>query len=160
MEINAEFWAIVSLLVFLGLLVYLKVPQMIGKTLDKRIAEIEKDLEEARRLREEAQALLAEYERKRKAAESEAEDIIAAARDDAERLTQEAGVSLEEMIARRTRAVEEKIAQAEAQALGEVRSRSVDVAAEAARVLLTKQVEEKGGEMVDQAIKEVSARLN
>jgi F-type H+-transporting ATPase subunit b len=160
MEINAEFWAIVSLLVFLGLLVYLKVPQMIGKTLDKRIAEIEKDLEEARRLREEAQALLAEYERKRKAAESEAEDIIAAARDDAERLTQEAGVSLEEMIARRTRAVEEKIAQAEAHALGEVRSRSVDVAAEAARVLLTKQVEEKGGEMVDQAIKEVSARLN
>lgn len=160
MEINAEFWAIVSLFVFLGLLIYLKVPQMIGKTLDKRIGEIEKDLDEARRLREEAQALLAEYERKRKAAETEAQDIVAAARDDAERMTEEANASLEEMIARRTRAVEEKIAQAEAQALSEVRSRSVDVAAEAARILLAKQVEDKGNEMIDQAIKEVSARLN
>lgn len=160
MVIDATFWAFIGLLIFLGILVYLKVPGMVARVLDGRIAQIEADLDEARRLREEAQALLAEYERKRKAAESEAEDIVAAAKDEAERMTVEAEAALEDMIARRTKAVENKIAQAEAQALSEVRARSADVAVEAARLLLADQVKESGGALVDQSIKDVASRLN
>lgn len=160
MEFDATFWATVCLIIFLVLITALKVPAMIGKVMDGRIAKIEADLDEAKRLREEAQALLAEYERKRTAAESEAEDIIAAAREDAERLTAEAQAALEDLVTRRTKAVEDKIAQAEAQALAEVRSRSADIAVEAARLLLADKVKQDGSALVDQSIKDVAARLN
>ncbi len=108
----------------------------------------------------EAKFLLEEYESKRQAATKEAESIVAAAREEAFRLTGEAKTSLEALIARRTKAVEDKIAQAESQAVAEVRSRSADVAVEAARLLLTKQMATKGDALVDQAIKDVSAKLN
>ncbi len=160
MELDNTFWAFIALLIFLGVAVYFKLPGMIAKALDARIAKIEHDLDEAKRLREEAQALLAEYERKRKAAESEAEDIVAAAKDDAERMTREAEAALEDMVARRTKAVEDKIAQAEAQALAEVQARSADVAIEAARLILADQVKEQGDELIDQSIKDVGTRLN
>lgn len=160
MELDNTFWAFISFVVFIGVLVYMKVPQALTKMLDGRIAKIQTDLDEAKKLREEAQALLAEYERKRKAAESEAEDIITAARDEADRLAEEAKVSIEDMVARRTRSVEDKIAQAEAQAVAEVRARSADVAVEAARILLTDQVKKSGDAMVEDAIKEVGSRLN
>lgn len=160
MELDATFWAFIALLIFLGVAVYFKAPALVTRALDARIAKIEADLEEARRLREEAQALLAEYERKRKAAESEAEDIVAAAKDEAARMTAEAEAALEDLVARRTKAVEDKIAQAEAQAISEVRARSADVAIEAARLLLADQVKENGGALVDQSIKDVASRLN
>jgi len=160
MELDATFWAFIGLVIFLALMVYFKVPGFITRALDSRIARIEADLDEARRLREEAQALLAEYERKRKAAESEAADIVAAAKDEAERMTAEAEAALENLVARRTRAVEDKIAQAEAQALSEVRARSADVAVEAARLLLADQARENGADLVDQSIKDVASRLN
>lgn len=160
MELDATFWAFISLLIFFGIIVYFKLPGFITRALDNRIAKIEADLDEARRLREEAQALLAEYERKRKAAESEAEDIVSAAKEEAERMTAEAEAALEDMVARRTKAVEDKIAQAEAQALSEVRARSADVAIEAARLLLADQVKENGSALVDQSIKNVANRLN
>ena len=160
MEFDATFWAFICLLLFFAILIYLKVPGLIARALDSRIAKIEADLEEARRLREEAQALLAEYERKRKAAESEADEIVTAAREDAERLTQEAQAQIEDMVSRRTKAVEDKIAQAEAQALAEVRSRSADIAVEAARLILADQVKDSGGDLVDKSIKDVAARLN
>lgn len=160
MEFDATFWALIALILFFAVLVYFKVPGMIARQLDSRIAKIEADLEEAKTLREDAQALLAEYERKRKAAESEAEDIVSAAREEAERMTAEAQAALEDLVARRTKAVEDKIAQAEAQALAEVRARSADVAVEAARVLLADQVKESGGELVDQSIRDVAERLN
>jgi F-type H+-transporting ATPase subunit b len=160
MELDATFWAFIALLIFFGILIYFKVPGLIAKLLDSRIAKIEADLEEARRLREEAQALLAEYERKRKAAENEAEEIVSAAREEAEQLTADAQKALEDMVARRTKAVEDKIAQAEAQALAEVRERSADIAIEAARLILADQVKDKGPELVDQSIQDVAARLN
>ena len=133
---------------------------MITKALDGRIKAIETELAEAERLRLEAKFLLEEYESKRQAATKEAEGIVAAAREEAFRLTGEAKTSLEALIARRTKAVEDKIAQAESQAIAEVRSRSADVAVEAARVLLTKQMASKGDALVDQAIRDVSAKLN
>jgi F-type H+-transporting ATPase subunit b len=160
MVFDATFVATVALVLFLALIVYLKVPGLITKALDGRIKAIETELAEAERLRLEAKFLLEEYESKRLAAAKEAEDIVAAAREEAFRMTGEAKTALEALIARRTKAVEDKIAQAESQAIAEVRSRSADVAVEAARVLLTKQMASKGDALVDQAIKDVSAKLN
>ncbi|UJQ95836.1 F0F1 ATP synthase subunit B family protein [Mariluticola halotolerans] len=156
----ASVWVFISLILFLALMVYFGLPKMIAKSLDDKIAKIGNDLDEAKRLREEAQALLAEYERKRKDAESEAADIITAAQEEAERIAEEANASLEDLISRRTKAVEDKIAQAEAQAIGEVRARSADVAVEAARAILADQMTAKGDALVDQAIKDVAAKLN
>ena len=156
----ASLWATISLIIFLGIVAYFGVPKMIASMIDARIKKIEDDLAEAKRLRAEAEALLVEYEKKRVEAEQEAADIVVAAQDEAKRLTAEANQALTDMIARRTKAVEDKIAQAEAQALAEVRAKSADVAVEAARILLNKQVGEKGNALIDKAIKDVGARLN
>jgi F-type H+-transporting ATPase subunit b len=157
---DATLVATIALFLFIALIVYLKVPGMITKGLDGRIKAIETELAEAERLRLEAKFLLEEYESKRLAATKEAEDIVTAAREEAFRMTGEAKTALEALIARRTKAVEDKIAQAESQAIAEVRSRSADVAVEAARVLLTKQMAKKGDALVDQAIRDVGAKLN
>ena len=159
-EFDAAFWATIALFVFLGVAIYLKLPGMIGKALDGRIKAIEGELAEAERLRLEAKFLLEEYESKRQAAATEAESIVAAAREEAFRLTAEAKTSLEQLVARRAKAVEDKIAQAESQAIAEVRARSADVAVEAARLLLTKQMSSKGGALIDAAIKDVGSKLN
>ena len=158
--INAEFWAIIALFLFVGVVIYLRVPKMISGALDGQIKKIESELAEAKRLREEAQALLDSYAQKRKDAEAEAQGIVTAAHEEAVRLTAEANTALETLIARRTKAVEDKIAQAESQALAEVRGRSADIAIEAARLLLTQQMQDKGAGLVTAAIKEVGAKLN
>jgi len=157
---DATFVATAALLCFIVLMVYLKVPGMITKALDGRIAKIETDLAEADRLRAEAKALLESYALKRTEAEKEAEGIILAAREEAFRLTAEASASLETLVARRAKAVEEKIAQAEQQAVAEVRARAADLAVEAARVVLQQQMGQKGGALVDRAIADVAAKLN
>ncbi len=160
MEFDNTFWAAVGFFIFFGILIYVKVPKMMLSGLDGRIAKIRADLDEAKRLREEAQALLAEYERKRKQAEAEAQDIVSAAKEEAERMAQEAKIALEELIERRTRAVGEKISQAEAQAVAEVRARSAEVAVDAAKLLLADQMKEKGDALIENAIKDVGTRLN
>jgi F-type H+-transporting ATPase subunit b len=156
----ATLWATIALVICLAVAVYFGMPRMFTKILDDRIAKVEGDLAEAKKLRDEAEALLAEYETKRQSAESEAAGIITAAQEEAKRLTEEANSSLADLITRRTKAVEDKIAQAEAQAVAEVRAKSADVAVEAARQLLGRQMGEKGDAIVDQAIKDVAARLN
>jgi len=156
----ASIWATISLFLFLGVIVYFGVPKMITKMLDDKIAKIGEELDEAKRLREDAQALLAEYERKRKDAEGEATDIITAAEEEAKRIADEANQALEDLIERRTRSVNEKITQAEAHAIAEVRARSADVAVEAARVILTDQMGSKGDALISQAVKDVAAKLN
>ncbi len=98
----ASLWATVALFIFLGIVAYLKVPGMIGKALDARGQKIQADLDAAAKLREEATALLAEYQKKRKAAEAEAENIVAAAKREAEALAAEARQKTEEFVARRT----------------------------------------------------------
>jgi len=157
---GATIWATIALAIFIGGLIYLGVHRTIAKMLDERISKIETDLAEAEALRSEAKALLEDYARRRDEAEKEAEDIVTAAREEAFRLTAEAKDSIEAMIARRERAVTDKIAQAEAQAVAEVRARSADLAVEAARLLLEKQMTTKGDALVEQAIKDVAARLN
>jgi len=160
MELDNTFWTAAAFFTFLGLMIYLKAHKMLTKSLDSKINKIQSDLDEAKNLREEAQALLAKYERKRKSAQSEADDIIAAAEEEAIRIAEEAKASLEEMIARRTKSVEEKIAQAESQAIAEVRSRSAEIAVEAAKLLLVEQMSNKGNALIDEAIKDVGAHLN
>ena len=150
--LDNSFYALVALVIFLAIVVYFGIPRIIGKMLDKQIQKIADDLAEAKKLREEAAALLVEYEQKRVAAEGEAAGIIAAAQEEATRLTAEAQTALAELVARRSRAVEDKIAQAEAQAVAEVRARSADVAIEAARLVLTDEITRKGGQVVDRAL--------
>jgi len=158
--LDNSFFAMVGLVIFLGLMVFFGVPKIIARMLDGKIRQIETDIAEARRLREEAAALLVEYEHKRAAAEREAEGIVTAAREEAERLTAEAQASLADMVARRTKAVEDKIAQAEAQAIAEVRARSADIAIEAARAVLADEMGKQGGKIVDAAIADVGSKLN
>lgn len=158
---DATFWALVGLVLFFVLIAYLKVPAKITAGLDGRAERIRRELDEARRLREEAQAVLAEYQRKRKEAEAEAETILSTAKVEAERMTTEARAALDEMIVRRTAAAETKIAQAEAQAVAEVRARAAEVAVAAARVLLEAKVTgDVAGRLLDDGIATVKARLN
>jgi len=160
MEFDNSFYALVALIIFLGLALYFGIHTIIAKMLDAQIKKIADDLAEAKKLREEAAALLVEYEQKRVAAESEAAGIITAAKEEATRLTTEAQTALADLITRRTKSVEDKIAQAEAHAVAEVRARSADVAIEAARLVLTDEMNRKGGQVVDKAIADVGNRLN
>ncbi|HEV7417644.1 F0F1 ATP synthase subunit B [Tianweitania sediminis] len=139
MAFDATFWATVALVLFLALIAYLKVPGMVTKSLDDRADRIRGELDEARRLREEAQQLLAEYQRKRAEAEKEAGDILAAAEREATMLRQDAKTKADEYVARRTTMAEQKIAQAEREAVNAVRSSAVDIAVEAARRVLAEQ---------------------
>lgn len=158
---DATFWALVALILFFVLLVYLKVPGQITSALDKRAETIRKELDEARRLREEAQALLADYQRKGREAESEAEEIVDQAKREADALTAEAGRRLEEYVASRTRQAEQKIAQAEAQALQEVRVLSADVAVAAAEKILGARVKGATADgLIARSISDVKSKLN
>jgi F-type H+-transporting ATPase subunit b len=158
---DATAWALVGLILFLGIIAYYKVPAMITGALDKRADTIRKEIDDARRLREEAQALLADYQRRRNEAEAEAEGIVAEAKREAERMTVEANEALDDLIARRTAAAEAKIAQAEGQAIADVRAKATDLAVAAARSILEKTVPGKvGDELLSKSIDEVKTRLN
>lgn len=158
--LDNSFYALLALVIFIGMALFFGIPRIVGKMLDGQIQKIADELAQAKKLREEAAALLVEYEQKRVAAEAEAQGIIAAAQDEATRLAAEAQASLADLVTRRTKAVEDKIAQAEAQAIGEVRARSADLAVEAARLVLTDEMSKKGGQIVDKAIADVAGRLN
>ncbi|MBB3314771.1 F-type H+-transporting ATPase subunit b [Rhizobium sp. BK181] len=159
--LDATFFAFVGLVLFLALVVYLKVPGMMAKSLDDRADQIRNELSEAKRLREEAQHLLAEYQRKRKEAETEAAHIVAAAEREAEMLTAEAKKKTEEFVANRTAVSEQKIKQAEADAMKAVRSAAVDLAIAAAENVLAKKADTKvQSELFSDAIGNVKSRLN
>ncbi|GAB5508256.1 MAG: F0F1 ATP synthase subunit B [Rhizobiaceae bacterium] len=158
---DASFWALVGLVLFLAIVFYAGAPAMIGKSLDGRAERISNELDEARRLRDEAQQLLAEYQRKRKEAEQEASDIVAAAKREAGLLLEEAQEKTQEYVTRRTAMAEQKIAQAERDAVNEVRTRAVDIAGAAAGDLLASKVDAKArGELFKSALKDVRSRLN
>ena len=158
---DATFWALVGLVIFLALMVYVKVPGMITRSLDDRAGKIRDELEQARRLREEAQQLLAEYQRKRKEAEKEAQEIVESARHEADMLVREAKQKTEEYVARRTALAEQKIGQAERDAVNEVRSNAVDIAVAAARKLLADKVDATVAEkLFKSSVQDVKTRLN
>ncbi len=157
----AEFWVLIAFLIFMGILVWKGVPGLIGKALDQRAATIRNELDEARRLREEAQQLLADYQRKTREAEDDAKSIVEAAKREAESLAAETRKAMAEQVERRTKAAEEKIARAEAQALADVRAAAVDLAVKASEGLLkTKLSGEAGAALVDSAIRDLKGKLN
>ena len=158
---NTDFVVLLGFLLFIGVLVYFKVPGMIGGLLDKRAETIRSELDEAKALRDEAKAVLASYERKQKEVEEQAERIVDAARKDAEAAAVQAKEDLKSSIARRVQAAEEQIASAEASAVKAVRDRAVSVAvAAAADVVAAKTSADDQGNLIDDAIAQVQARLN
>jgi F-type H+-transporting ATPase subunit b len=161
MFFEAEFWVAVGFFVFVGLLIYLGVHKTVTQALDSRAERIKSDLAEARRLKEEAAQLLAEYQRKRGQAESEAESIIAGARAEAERLAADAKTRMEEFVTRRTKMAEAKIAQAEAQAAADVRAAAAEAAVSAAEKILRQQTQGPvAGDLIARGIEDVRKKLN
>jgi F-type H+-transporting ATPase subunit b len=156
-----EFWVLLSFLLFLGLIIWKGVPGIVGRTLDARANAIRTELDEARRLRDEAQQLLADYQRKAREAEGEAKSIIDAAKREAESLAAETRRALTEQVERRTKAAEEKIARAEAQAISDVRAAAVDLAVKASETILqAKMSGEAGGSLTETAIRDLKGKLN
>src|SRR5262245_25039206 len=155
-----EFWVAVAFVIFFGVLFYMGVHRMLLEALDQRSARIKDELDQARRLRDEAAALLAEYQRKQGEAEKEAAGIITGAKAEAERLAAEAKGKMEEFVLRRTQMAETKIAQAEAQALADVRAAATDAAVTAAEKILTDTVKGKTSEdLITRGIADAAAKL-
>lgn len=158
---NPLFWVLVAFLTFVALVIYYQVPAIIGKMLDDRADGIRKELDEARKLREDAQALLADYQRKAREAESEARSIIDQAKREAEALAVDARKALAESVERRSKIAEEKIARAETQALSEVRATAVETAISAAHELLkTRAGGSVGDTLISQSINDLRGKLN
>jgi F-type H+-transporting ATPase subunit b len=158
---ETENWVAFGFLCFLALLAYLGVHRKLIAGLDARQARIKSELDDARRLREEAQALLAEFERKGREAEKEAEAIIASAKAEAERLASEAKTRMEDFVARRTKMAEQKIVQAEAQALADVKSAAADAAVAAAERILSVSAKGKTAEdLLARGIEDVKSKFN
>ncbi len=158
---NTYLWSTVGLIVFLAILGKYGVHKMILASLDSRGEKIAAELAEAKKLREDAQKLLAEYEAKRKTAEAEADAIVAAAKDEADRIAKDAEVKMTDFIARRTKTAEMKIAQAEAQASADVRAAAADAAAKAAEQLLRGQMVGKAGaDMLSKSLGDIKSKLN
>jgi F-type H+-transporting ATPase subunit b len=156
-----EFWVAVAFVILMGVFAYLGVHRTVLKTLDHRSERIKAELDDARRLKEEAAKLLAEYKARRASAEREAQDIIASAKAEAERIAAEAKTKMEDFVARRTKTAEGKIALAEAQALADVRAAAADAAVTAASSILTQTV--KGSvadDLLAKGITEVREKLN
>ena len=156
-----EFWVAVAFVILMGVFGYVGVHRTVLKALDNRAARIKAELDEARRLKDEAAKLLAEYKGRQAKAEAEAQEIIASAKADAERIAVEAKAKLEDFVARRTKSAEGKIALAEAQALADVRAAAANAAVAAASTILSQSV--KGpvaDELLAKGIAEVRAKLN
>jgi F-type H+-transporting ATPase subunit b len=156
-----EFWVAVAFFILMGVFAYLGIHRTVLRTLDHRSERIKAELDDARRLKEEAAKLLAEYKARHASAEREAQDIIAGARTEAERIATEAKAKMEDFVARRTKTAEGKIALAEAQALADVRAAAADAAISAAASILSQSV--KGpvaDDLLAKGIAEVRDKLN
>ncbi|MBP6879110.1 MAG: F0F1 ATP synthase subunit B [Phenylobacterium sp.] len=158
---NAEFWVGVGLLIFFGIVIFVaKAPKAINAALDAKSAKIQGDLDEAARIREEAQRLLTQLKAERAEAEAQAKDMLAAAQEEARRYEADAKAKLEESLARRQQLAERKIANAEAQAAAEVKAAAADLAAQAAEVVLTQRLPGvKTDPLVDRAISQLGSKL-
>jgi len=158
---DSHFWVGIGTLIFFGILLWQKVPALITSALDSRAAAIAKELDEAQRLRTEAEALLAEYKKKRAEAEGEAAAILAEAKAEAQRFATESRAAIAAQIERRGKQAEEKIAQAEAQAVAEMRALAADRAVAAAEALLTARLDDKrAADLVKRSLEEIPSKLN
>jgi F-type H+-transporting ATPase subunit b len=158
---EAETWVALGFVLVVLILVWKGVPKIVGKLLDDRAAIIKAEIQEARRLREEAASVLADYKRKAANAEKEAEAIVTEARADAERFAAESRAALTTQIAHRAQQAQDKIAQAETAALNEIRAAAADAAAAAAEKLIAAKLDNnKASALISQSIAEVGSKLN
>jgi F-type H+-transporting ATPase subunit b len=158
---EAEFWVAVATVLFLLLLGYMGVHKKLLEVLDSRRHKIQAELDEARRLKEEAMALVAQFKAKQQEAEREAAAMLENARAEAERYAAEAKTKMDEFVARRTKMAETKIAQAEAQALADVRSAAAEAAVAAAGAILSQTAKGPVAEnLLEQGIRELRTKLN
>ncbi|MCA8882983.1 MAG: F0F1 ATP synthase subunit B [Rhodobacteraceae bacterium] len=158
---NTNFVVLLAFLLFIGILIKFKIPSLLGGMLDKRAEGILADLDEARALREEAQTLLASYERKQKEMQDQAARIVAGAKKEAEAAAEQAKADLQVSIARRVQAAQDQIASAEASAVKEVRDRAIVVAVAAARDVMAQQTTaDRVAASIDSSIDEVAAKLH
>jgi F-type H+-transporting ATPase subunit b len=156
-----EFWVAVAFVILMGVFAYVGVHKTVLTALDHRSARIKAELDDARRLKDEAAKVLADYKTRRASAEREAEDIITSAKAEAERIAAEAKVKMEDFVARRTKTAESKIALAEAQALADVRAAAADAAIAAASTILSQSVKgEVADDLLAKGISEVRQKLN
>ena len=156
-----EFWVAVAFVILMGTFAYLGIHRTVLTTLDHRSERIKAELDDARRLKDEAAKLLAEYKARKASAEREAEDIIASARAEAERIASEAKAKMEDFVARRTKSAESKIALAEAQALADVRSAAANAAVTAASTILSQSIKgQVADDLLAKGIAEVREKLN
>jgi len=158
---DTSFWVLISFLIVIGVFAKVGLHKTIASGLDKRSQTIADEINEARKMREEAQELLASYQRRQREAEEEAAAIIEQAKKDARRLTEEARDKINEQMARRTKAAEEKIERAEAQALSEVRGQAADLAIAAAQEIIRERMD-SGAQtaFIDKAISGLRDKLN
>ncbi|XDA99161.1 F0F1 ATP synthase subunit B [Sulfitobacter sp. LCG007] len=158
---NTDFVVLLAFLLFIAVLVYFKVPDRIGAMLDKRADGIRSELEEARALREEAQTLLASYERKQKEVQGQADRIVAHAREEAQVAAEQARADLAKSLERRMAAAEEQIGSAQSAAVREVRDQSIAVAIAAAREVIASQMTASdANKLIDASIAQVEAKLH
>ncbi len=158
---NTNLIVVMAFLVFIGILIYFKVPGKIGEMLDGRAAGIRSELDEAKALREEAQTLLASYERKQKDVQEQAARIVETAKEEAARAANQAKDDIKASVARRVAAAEDQIASAQQAAVNEVRDSAITVAIGAARDVVAKQLTAAdGNKLIDEAIADVAAKLH
>jgi F-type H+-transporting ATPase subunit b len=158
---NPELWVGVGLLIFFGILIAVGVPKLAGGKLDEMGAKIQNELDEAARLRAEAEALLKQIRAEKVEAEAQAAEMLRAAEADARALEADAKIKLEDALARREALAERRIAQAEAQATAEVKAAAADLAARTAEQILTARVSgQKSDPLLDAAISQIANRLN
>jgi F-type H+-transporting ATPase subunit b len=156
-----EFWVAVAFLILMGVFFWLGVHRTVLTALDHRAQRIKAEIDDARRLKEEAAKLLADYQARRASAEREAQEIVSNARAEAERIAAEAKTRMEDFVARRTKTAENKIALAEAQALADVRAAAAEAAVAAASTVLSQSVTGSVAEdLLAKGIAEVKAKLN
>ena len=156
-----ETWVAIAFVILMVVFGYLGIHRTVLSALDKRSERIKAELDDARRLKEEAAKLLGEYKARRASAEREAEEIVSNAKAEAERIAVEAKAKMEDFVARRTRSAESKIALAEAQALADVRAAAAEAAVAAASTILSQSVKgEVADDLLEKGIQDVRAKLN
>ena len=158
---NTNFIVLMAFILFIAILMYMKIPSKIGAMLDARADGIRSDLDEARALREEAQTLLASYERKQKEVQEQADRIVAIARTEAERSAEASKDDIEASIARRLASAEEQLESARAAAIKDVQNRAVTVAVAAAKDVIASQMNAvRANSLIDESIATVKAKMH
>lgn len=158
---DANGWVAIAMLTVIAIMLWKKVPSIVGAMMDRRIAEIRKEIDEAAKLRAEAEAIKAEYEAKTANADKEAETLLSRARDEAGDILAQAEEDADALIRRRQRLAEEKIAAAERSAIADVRAKAATAATAAAARLIEEKHDAAADEaLIDRTIAGLDARLN